>query len=147
MRRQRQVWGVPDGTWNSCAAAAANPIPGLSRPAMRRVVSLYLPTWPTDRNRRRHGAPPADEPLVTVRTEGSRRLVGAVDHAAHAAGLRPGQTIVHAQALVPNLHIAEGRPDEDEATLHELARWCIGYSPIVAPDPPDGIWQIGRAHV
>jgi protein ImuB len=116
---------------------------------MRRVVSLYLPTWPTDRIRRRHGAPPAGEPLVTVKTEGSRRLIGAVDQAAHALGLRSGQTIAHAQALVPNLRVVEAMPDEDEASLTELARWCIGYSPIVAPDPPNGIWIdiAGAAHL
>ena len=35
---------------------------------MRRVVSLYLPTWPTDRLRRRLGkdAPPAEVPVVMV---------------------------------------------------------------------------------
>ncbi|QRM28065.1 DUF6504 family protein [Microvirga sp. VF16] len=107
---------------------------------MRRVVSLYLPTWPTDRIRRRKGAPPHGEPLVTVKTEGSRRLVASVDHAAHELGLHPGQTIAHAQALVPNLHIVDATPEEDEASLTELARWCIGYSPIVAPNPPDGVW-------
>jgi protein ImuB len=116
---------------------------------MRRVVSLYLPTWPTDRIRRRHRAPPPGEPLVTVRKEGARRLIGAVDQSAHAAGLRPGQTIAHAQALVPNLHVVDATPAEDEATLNELARWCIGYSPIVAPDPPDGVWLdiAGVAHL
>jgi protein ImuB len=115
---------------------------------MRRVVSLYLPTWPTDRIRRRNGAPP-DKPLVTVKTEGSRRLVAAVDQAAYALGLRPGQTVAHAQTLVPNLHVADATPDEDEASLHELARWCIGYSPIVALDPPDGVWIdiAGAAHL
>ncbi|NIX77018.1 DUF6504 family protein [Microvirga terricola] len=107
---------------------------------MRRVVSLYLPTWPTDRIRRRLGAPLLDEPLVTVITEGSRRLIGAADHAAHTLGLRAGQTIAHAQAMVPNLHIVDAVLAEDEASLTELARWCIGYSPIVAPNPPDGIW-------
>ncbi|MBF9232189.1 Y-family DNA polymerase [Microvirga alba] len=116
---------------------------------MRRVVSLYLPTWPTDRIRRRFGAPPPDEPLVTVITEGSRRLIGAVDRAARALGLRAGQTIAHAQALVPNLHIVDATPEEDRASLNELARWCIGYSPIVAPNPPDGIWIdiAGAAHL
>ena len=44
------------------------------------------------------------------------------------------------QALVPKLHIVEAAPGEDEAALLELARWCIGYSPVVAPCPPDGIW-------
>ena len=78
--------------------------------------------------------------MVTVETEGSRRLIGAVDHKAHALGLRVGQTVAQGQALVPNLHIVQAMPDKDEAALVELARWCIGYSPVVAPCPPDGIW-------
>lgn len=116
---------------------------------MRRVVSLYLPTWPTDRIRRRKGAPAADEPLVTVKTEGSRRLIASVDQAAHALGLRSGQSVVHAQTLVLNLHIVDATPEEDEASLNELARWCIAYSPVVAPDPPDGVWIdiAGAAHL
>ena len=44
---------------------------------MRRVVSLFLPTWPTDRIRRRSGTPPLGEPLVTAATDGSRRVVAA----------------------------------------------------------------------
>jgi hypothetical protein len=54
---------------------------------MRRVVSLYLPTWPTDRIRRRTGEPPRHEPLVTVHTVGSRRVVRAACAAAQEAGL------------------------------------------------------------
>ena len=46
----------PAGGSSSCAAAAANLVPGLWRRAMRRVVSLFLPTWPTDRLRRRLAA-------------------------------------------------------------------------------------------
>jgi protein ImuB len=107
---------------------------------MRRVVSLYLPTWPTDRIRRRYDGPPSDEPLVTALKEGSRRLVAAVDATAHGVGLRPGLTITHAKALVPGLHVVEANPEEDAAALTELARWCIGYSPLVAPNPPDGVW-------
>ena len=72
---------------------------------MRRVVSLYLPTWPTDRIRRRTGGPPPDEPLVTVIQDGSRRLIAAVDVNAHHLGLRPGLTAAHAKALVPNLQL------------------------------------------
>ncbi|HEX2136535.1 MAG TPA: DNA polymerase Y family protein [Microvirga sp.] len=107
---------------------------------MRRVVSLYLPTWPTDRIRRRYGAPPPDQPLITALKEGSRRLVAAVDATAHDLGLRPGLTLTHAKALVPDLHVFEASPEDDGAALVELARWCIGYSPLVAPNPPDGVW-------
>lgn len=86
---------------------------------------------------------------MTVRQEGSRRLVAAVDANAHRLGLKPGLPVSYAQALVPNLHIAEAAPDEDEAVLTELARWCVGYSPIAAPNPPDGVWIdiAGAAHL
>jgi protein ImuB len=40
---------------------------------------------------------------------------------------------------VPNLHIVEADPNTDRAGLDRLAAWALRYSPIVAPDPPDGI--------
>ncbi|QFU16577.1 Y-family DNA polymerase [Microvirga thermotolerans] len=107
---------------------------------MRRVVSLFLPTWPTDRIRRQFGKPPMDEPLVTVATEGPRRIIAAADRAASTLGLRQGQTIAHAQALVPGLHICDAVPEDDKAGLTRLALWCLRYSPIVSPTPPDGVW-------
>jgi protein ImuB len=106
---------------------------------MRRVVSLFLPTWPTDRLRRRPGAPGRDEPLVTAAREGSRRVLASVDAAARKLGLVPGMTVAHAQALVPGVETIEAQPDEDAAALARLALWCLRYAPIVAPDPPDGI--------
>ena len=108
---------------------------------MRRVVSLFLPTWPTDRIRRTaKNAPPPDEPLVTAIRDGSRRVIAAADEAAAALGLRAGLTIAHAQALVPKLHVVEATPDADLASLNGLAQWCFRYSPLVALNPPDGIW-------
>ncbi|AWM86995.1 DNA polymerase Y family protein [Microvirga sp. 17 mud 1-3] len=116
---------------------------------MRRVVSLYLPTWPTDRIRRRFGDPPRDKPLVTVHTVGARRIVRAACRAAQALGISSGMPFAQAQALVPDLHSIDATPEEDEASLRDLTRWAIGYSPIVAPDPPDGIWidVAGAAHL
>src|SRR3954452_12410981 len=102
-------------------------------PAMRRVVSLFLPTWPTDRLRRRPGGPGRDEPLVTAAREGSRRVLASVDAAARKLGLVPGMTVAHAQALVPGLEMIEAQPDEDAAALARLALWCLRYAPIVAP--------------
>ena len=69
---------------------------------MPRVVSLYLPTWSTDRIRRAlgNGAPPPEAPLVLVGRDGSRRVVMAADAAARSAGLRVGMPATKAQALV-----------------------------------------------
>ena len=93
--------------------------------------------------------PPRDQPLVTVLQEGNRRVLAAVDAAARAAGLRPGMTAAHAQALIPNLHFAEAAPGTDAAALLRLGLWCTRYAPLVAPDPPDGILidVAGAAHL
>jgi protein ImuB len=106
---------------------------------MRRVVSLFLPTWPTDRFRRRTGGPTRDEPLVTAAREGSRRVLACADAAARNLGLAPGMTVAHAQALVPGLQMTEAVPEDDAEALARLALWCLRYAPIVASDLPDGI--------
>ncbi|NNM72476.1 Y-family DNA polymerase [Enterovirga aerilata] len=76
---------------------------------------------------------------MTAARDGSRRLVAAADEAALAIGLRPGQTIAHAQASVPGLVVVEAEPEADLLALGELARWCGRYSPVVQADPPDGV--------
>jgi protein ImuB len=115
---------------------------------MRRMVSVYLPTWATDRVRR-HGGPPPDEPLVTAVSIGSARRIGCACSKALELGLGPGLPIAQAQARVPNLHVLEAKPEEDRAALERLARWAIAYSPVVALDPPDGLWIdiAGVAHL
>src|SRR5690348_5259740 len=109
------------------------------RRAMRRVVSLFLPTWPTDRLRREKGAPAPDEPLVIGGHDGRRRVVMATDQAAQALGVRPGLPLAEAQARVPGLLVAPHDPAADTAALARLAAWAMRrYSPVVALDPPDG---------
>ena len=77
---------------------------------------------------------------MTVASTGSHRLVAAADATAYGLGLRIGMPLTQAQALVPDLHVCDATPDEDEASLRQLARWAIRYSPVVAPNPPDGLW-------
>jgi protein ImuB len=80
---------------------------------------------------------------------GSRHVIATADIAAAGLGLRPGLTIAQAQALVPNLHVREAIPQDDSEALTRLAYWCMRYAPIVAPDPPDGIWidVAGASHL
>ncbi|KAB0676299.1 Y-family DNA polymerase [Aureimonas leprariae] len=108
---------------------------------MTRVVSLWLPRWPTDRLRRTSpgAAPPADVPLVLVGRDGNRRTVVALDHIAEAAGLSVGMPTAKAQALVPGLAVIEADPAGDAAALERLAIWALRFSPVVAADPPDGL--------
>ena len=67
---------------------------------MRRVVSLFLPMWSTDRYRKNTGdAPPRDKPLVMATKIGSRRVIVTADKAAQALGLRPGLTAPRSSQL------------------------------------------------
>ena len=117
---------------------------------MRRVVSLYLPSWPTDRLRRSGScAAPSDEPLATVAQDGARRGLAGVDAAARRLGLSPGMSAAQAGAMVPGLHLVPAAPEADAAALERLGLWCQRYAPIVALDPPDGLLidLTGAAHL
>src|SRR5215469_13957607 len=107
--------------WSYCGRAAANRIPGFWRHAMRRVISLYLPHWPTDRLRRTSKEFAArDKPLVTAIMHGQRRVLASTDQAARRLGLEAGMTVTHAQSLIPELTVVNAAPEEDEAALIRL---------------------------
>src|SRR3546814_18341692 len=87
---------------------------------MRQVISLFLPTWPTDRLRRRLGssAPHPDTPLVLAAMEGQRGLLTAANAAARAIGLVHGMTVAQAQALR-----SEERREGKECVSTGRSRW------------------------
>jgi protein ImuB len=124
---------------------------------MRRVISLFLPTWPTDRWRRSNqphrlsAPPPAEEeaPLVLSARVGSRVLVHAAGASALALGVIPGMAVSQAQAMLPGLHVEVATPDQDAAALRGLAAWCLRFSPLVSSCAPDGVWidSFGCAHL
>jgi len=68
------------------------------------------------------------------------RRLAAVDEAAAALGLYPGQKATDAAALAPDLATADAEPEADAAALTALADWCVRFSPAVALDPPDGLF-------
>ena len=107
---------------------------------MRRVVSVWFPTLPTDRLRKRSGCAPEGEPLVTALHDRRRQVVAAADAAAMALGLRVGMPLAQARALVPGLVIKPAEPEADADALRRLAGWCLRYAPLASADPPDGIW-------
>jgi protein ImuB len=90
-----------------------------------------------------------DKPLVTAIMQGQKRVLASVDAAAEKLGLHRGMTMTHAQSLVPDLQIVEATPEKDDAALIRVAIWCVKYSPLVTPDPPDGIFidVAGSAHL
>ena len=97
---------------------------------MARVISVFLPTWPTDRLRRGTGdaASPADTPLVIAGRERNRRVVMAADAAAQTAGLRVGMPLTKAQVLVPGLLIENADVQADAESLERLV--ALGASAL-----------------
>ena len=110
---------------------------------MKRVVSLFLPSWSTDRLRRAMGAnaPSLDTPLVLIGHEpAGARVVLAADQAARREGLHPGMPATKAQALVKGLVIEDADPEADSKALEKIAVWMQRhYSPLVTVYHPDGL--------
>jgi protein ImuB len=106
---------------------------------IRRILSVWLPHWPITRLSRTVSVSP-DRPLVTVAAvRGVRHLVAAGEAGA-THGLASGQTLTAAQAICPGLIPVDADPLADEAALARLATWCERYTPMAAPDPPEGLW-------
>jgi protein ImuB len=100
---------------------------------MRRVISLWLPRFATDRIFRR--APDwRDRPLAISRAVGGRPLVVAVNRVAAGLGLAPGESVADARARVPELHVGASDATGDARALEALADWAQRYAPIVALD-------------
>ncbi|CAN5365227.1 DUF6504 family protein [Caulobacter sp. FWC2] len=71
---------------------------------------------------------------------GRRRAIAHMNLAAARTGLRLGQAVAHATALVPGLVLRDLDAAGDQAALERLALWAQRlYSPTVAADPPDGL--------
>lgn len=118
----------------------------------QRVISVFLPRWPTDRLTRMQGksAPPPETPIAMVGRVGRRRAIAHMNLAAAKTGLRVGQAVAHATALTPGLVLHDLDADADHAALLRLALWAQRlYSPTVAADAPDGlvIDATGCAHL
>ncbi len=63
----------------------------------------------------------------------------AVDHKAARLGLRAGQALASARAMVPHLKMMAANEPADRKLLERIADWCDGFTPFVALDPPQGL--------
>lgn len=83
-------------------------------------------------------------------SDGRRRIVTAANRAAISSGIHVGMPLARAQVLLEGLVVYAADPQADMQALEQLARWALRrYSPITAPDAPDGlvIDITGAAHL
>jgi protein ImuB len=111
---------------------------------MRRLVSVWLPYWRTERLEWSNPSGKSPEKhsqgaLAIIESEKGGRRLAAVNQAAEAGGLSPGMRLTDACAILPSLQTVPAAPIEEARDLKKLAVWCQLYTPWTAPKPPDGI--------
>lgn len=101
---------------------------------MRRVISLWLPNFATDRPTRPRAALATwrERPLATLTEAHGGLRVAAANAAAQGAGIIPGMAAADARAVFPDVKTAPAQPEADARTLLALAEWCERYTPWVA---------------
>lgn len=105
----------------------------LFAPAGARLLALHLPGLPLQRLAR--GRELGDRPVAVVE-EGQVRCC---DAAAHAAGVRPGDTLVEALAACGRLLPVAHAPAADLAALRALAEALLAVAPAVEVVSPDAL--------
>jgi protein ImuB len=103
-------------------------------------MALWFPRLPTDRLQRReqtqktlaHDAPP----LVLVAKVDNALRLSAVDRKATALGLKIGQPLADARAMLPELKVVTANDPADLKLLTRIADWCDRFTPFVALDGP-----------
>src|SRR6185295_14521754 len=111
-------------------------------------LAIYLPRLNTDRLIR-SGLAPEGRALALYAKEANAFQLTGVDARASALGLRLAMSLADARAIHPNLAALEAEPDEDARALDNIAGWCERFTPIVALDPPEGLFLdiSGCAHL
>ncbi|MBO4221282.1 DNA polymerase Y family protein [Bradyrhizobium neotropicale] len=135
----------------------------------RRILSLWLPRLPIDRIKRqlaRSSASPANHtgtelplpqagevkkeiPSVVVIKEHNALVIHSLDDIAARSGLSTGLPLANARAICPELTVYDADEVADAKTLNDIADWCDRFTPLVALDPPYGLFLdiTGCAHL
>jgi protein ImuB len=136
----------------------------------RRILSLWLPRLPIDRIKRqlqhlktlsdeavigsREGAAsnqakPLDEPSLVVARQNNMLRILALDDAAAQFGLAVGLPLANARAICPQVAVYDADEAADADALNAITEWCDRFTPLVALDPPHGLFLdiTGCAHL
>ena len=118
---------------------------------MRRIVSVWLPNFATDRlyrlRRGPTGAPQSEAgarsrcgpaALATTAAGKGGLHIAAADAEARSLGIRTGMSLADARALLPTLTVEPADPLADHRALSALADWCGRYTPWTAVDRETG---------
>jgi protein ImuB len=88
-------------------------------------------------------------PVVVVAKQNNALQIYSLDDAAARLGLAVGIPLANARAICPQLNVFDADPSADAKTLDDIADWCDRFTPLVALDPPHGLYLdiTGCAHL
>ncbi|WP_423896617.1 Y-family DNA polymerase [Bradyrhizobium sp.] len=132
------------------------------------MLSLWLPRLPTDRIKRQLAKTLLVEAVIGSREDGASSRpelfdgativvarqnnalqIFALDDAAAHLGLATGLPLANARAICPEVQVYDADEAADTAALNAIADWCDRFTPLVALDPPYGLFLdiTGCAHL
>ncbi len=117
---------------------------------MKRFASIWLPRFRIDRLQRAQARRvPLDKPFALVESGARGIIIVAVNRIAQAKGIRVGQALSDARAILPGLMTRPGEAARDDAALNRLALWLGRYGPCRNREGDDGLWVdiTGVAHL
>ncbi len=105
---------------------------------MPRYASIWFPYLIAEYTVRKKPAL-REVPFVLAAPQRGRMVIEAVNALSMSKGIRPNMVLADCKAIFPELHMLKSQPAQNEKLLNALAEWCIGYTPFVAIDLPDGL--------
>jgi protein ImuB len=90
-----------------------------------------------------------DEPSIVVARQNNMLRISALDDAAARFGLAVGLPLANARAICPQVAVYDADEAADAGALNAIAEWCDRFTPLVALDPPHGLFLdvTGCAHL
>lgn len=90
-----------------------------------------------------------DKPVIVVTKESNAWQITALNDAAAKLGLEIGLPLANARAVCPDIDVCDADPVADAELLNAIADWCDRFTPLVALDPPHGLFLdiTGCAHL
>ncbi|MET0406864.1 MAG: DNA polymerase Y family protein [Hyphomicrobium sp.] len=108
---------------------------------MKRIVSIWLPSWPIFRLKRAEPtAVPSGRPLALIESGAHGVAITAVNGEAGRLGIEVGISLTDARAAHPDLVSRPAEPEKDRIALLKLGRWAGRYGPNRHVDGTDGLW-------
>ncbi len=92
---------------------------------------------------------PLDAPGIVVARQNNMLRISALNDAAVHFGLAVDLPLANARAICPDVQVYDADETADADTLNAIAEWCDRFTPLVALDPPYGLFLdiTGCAHL